>query len=468
MAVCFRNRDLVADSELHLVTFSRGDRATSDTVHIQQPKNVALEDLYRKVSLRLVPPLFVAYVVAYLDRVNIGFAKLQMLRDLHFSETVYGLGAGIFFAGYFLFGVPSNAILHRLGARPWIATLMIAWGCVSGAMVLVTAPAIFYSLRFLLGIAEAGFFPGVIFYFTAWYPDRRRSKVTAIFMMAIAICGAVGSVLSGWIMQTFDGHRGWPGWKWLFLLEAVPAVLVGLCILRILDENLGSASWLSSEERSRLANDLQADVGSKPTGLIADVLCDGRVWLASCIYFCAMTGLYGVSFWLPTIVSELGFRRPLQIGLLAGIPYAFAAVGMVVAGHSADRRGRLRWHVALSTLVGASSLALSVVFSHHAALAMSALTAATMGILTTPPLFWGLPTAYLRGAGAAAGIAFINSFGCMAGFVSPYLLGWIKDQTGSTNAGVVVIAAITFVGAVLVILGLPPHSDNTRPKRTDC
>jgi MFS family permease len=417
-----------------------------------------LEDVYRKVSSRLVPPLLLAYIVAYLDRVNVGFAKLQMLKDLHFSETIYGLGAGIFFVGYFLFGVPSNLMLHRVGARAWIATLMIAWAFVSAATVFVTTPPAFYALRFLLGVAEAGFFPGVIFYFTQWYPASRRSKITALFMMGIAICGAFGSMLSGWIMQTFNGQGGWSGWQWLFVLEAVPAVLVGLYILVRLNDNLAGAVWLSADERGQLAGELAHDIITRPTGSFADALRDGRLWLACVIYFCAMTGLYGISFWLPTIVSELGFRSPLRIGLLTAIPYAVAGVGMVLVGRSADRTGERRWHVAIPAILGALGLAASAVLSAHAAAAMTALTLATFGILTTPPLFWSLPTAYLRGGAAAAGIAFINSFGCLAGFASPYIVGWIKDATGSTDSGMYVVAALVFAGAVLVLAGIPPRS----------
>jgi MFS family permease len=432
---------------------------TVDAVSANQLQGQSsLEAAYGKVTRRLVPPLLLAYIVAYLDRVNVGFAKLQMLKQLHFSDTIYGLGAGIFFVGYFIFGVPSNMILRRVGARVWIATLMISWSLVSASMVLVTNPTVFYVLRFFLGVAEAGFFPGVIFYFTQWYPHARRSKVTAVFMTSIAICGAIGSVLSGWIMQSFDGQSGWAGWKWLFVLEAAPALLIGLYLLVRLDNDLAGASWLSTQERSMLAKDLAQDSAAKPTGSVGGALRDGRVWAACAIYFCAMTGLYGIGFWLPTLIAQLGIAHPLYISMLAAIPYTFAGLGMVLVGRNADRTGERRWHVAIPSAVGALGLALSAAFSGHVTLAMCALTLATAGTFVTAPLFWSLPTAYLRGVAAAAGIAFINSFGCLAGFASPYLIGWIKDATGSTNAGMYLIAAVTFAGAAIVILAIPAKS----------
>jgi len=401
--------------------------------------------------------MLIGYVAAYLDRVNVGFAKLQMLEDLQFSQTVYGLGAGIFFIGYFLFEVPSNLLLHRMGARVWLARIMISWGVISAAMMFVETSGAFYALRFLLGAAEAGFFPGVIFYLTQWYPASRRGKVMALFMTGIPICSVLGSVISGWIMQTFDGMNGLAGWQWLFLLEALPAIFVGLYMFLRLDNSIAEAAWLTAEEKSSLSADLAQDAGASPAGTFMDALRDGRVWFACLIYFCFVTGLYGVSFWLPTILSDMGIKSPLDIGLLSAIPYAVAAVGMVLVGRSADRRGERRWHVALPAALGAVGLLLSVVFAANVVLAMAALTLATSGILTAPPLFWSLPTAYLRGAAAAAGIAIINSFGNLAGFVSPYVVGGLKDFTGSTAAGMYFVAAFVFIGAVLALAGIRPR-----------
>jgi len=417
---------------------------------------MSLETLYSKVSRHLLPLLLLGYIAAYLDRVNVGFAKLQMLGDLKFSDTVYGLGAGIFFIGYFVFEVPSNLMLHRVGARVWLARIMISWGVLSAFMMLVTTPTAFYILRFLLGAAEAGFFPGVIFYLTQWYPAAQRGRVTAIFMTGIAICSVVGSILSGGIMQSFDGVNGWAGWQWLFLLEAVPAVLIGFCILFWLDERIESATWLTHEEKKQLTDALAHDAGAGTEGRLADAFRDRRVWLGCLIYFCIVMGLYGIGFWLPTIVSDMGIKGPFHIGLVTAIPYAVAAVGMVLVGRSADRRGERRWHVAIPAALGALGLVLSVVAAKNLVLALTGLTAGALGILTAAPLFWSIPTSYLKGTAAAAGIAIINSFGNLAGFVSPYLVGWTKDLTGSTAAGVYVLAAFVFSAAVLVLVGVRP------------
>ncbi len=421
--------------------------------------STALDPLYAKISRRILPLLLIGYIVAYLDRVNVGFAKLQMLEDLQFSQTVYGLGAGIFFIGYFFFEVPSNLLLHRLGARRWLARIMISWGIVSAMMLFVATPAQFYALRFVLGAAEAGFFPGVIFYLTQWYPSTRRGKVTALFMTGIAICSVIGSLLSGWIMQTFDGVHGWAGWQWLFLLEALPAVLMGLVLFVRLDDNRSQARWLSDEEKSLLTADLERDAGAQPAGTLRDALRDGRVWFGCLVYFCAVIGLYGISFWMPTIVSDMGVESTLHIGMLTAIPYAVGGVGMVLVGRSADRHGERRWHIAISATIGALGLALSVVFAGNTLLAMIALTLATFGTLTVPPLFWSIPTAFLRGAAAAAGIAVINSFGNLAGFVGPYVVGWIRDVTGSTGSGMYFVAACVFMSGVLVLLHSPLNDD---------
>jgi D-galactonate transporter len=415
-------------------------------------RDAALEDAtYRKVSWRLVPFLLLCYVVAYLDRVNVGFAKLQMLNALQFSETVYGLGAGIFFIGYFLFEVPSNVILHKVGARIWIARIMITWGAISAAMMFVTTPTMFYVLRFLLGIAEAGFFPGIILYLTYWYPANRRGRTTTFFMTAIALSGVIGGPLSGWVMQSFDGHNGWAGWQWMFLLEGIPSILVGLWVLAYLDDRIAHAKWLSPEEKALLERNIASEDAHKEDPPIRTVLSSPRVWLMSAIYFCFVMGLYGVSFWLPTIIKQTGVKGALDIGLLTAIPYGCAVVGMVLMAYSADRSGERRWHIALPALAGSVGLLLSVQWHGDTTLAMVALTLATIGILTTLPLFWSLPTAFLAGTGAAAGIALINSLGNLAGFLSPYAVGWLKDLTHSTDSGMYLLAACLVVGAALTL-----------------
>lgn len=406
---------------------------------------------YSKVGWRLIPFLLLCYVVAYLDRVNVGFAKLQMLQDLKFSETVYGLGAGIFFIGYFLFEVPSNVILHRVGARVWIARIMVTWGVISAGMMFVESVTSFYVMRFLLGVAEAGFFPGIILYLTYWYPAARRARMTALFMSAIALSGVIGGPLSGWIMQSFAGVSGLKGWQWLFILEGLPSVAVGIATLFYLDDSIDHAKWLTKEEKVLLQRNIAAENASKKDLSIGAVFASPRVWLMSMIYFSFVMGLYGVSFWLPTIIKATGVKDALQIGLLTAIPYGAAVLAMILVSRSADRTGERRWHIAVPALLGAVGLVLSVTWGQSTVLAMTALTLATMGILTTLPLFWSLPTSFLAGAGAAAGIALINSVGNLAGFVSPFAVGWLKDMTQSTNAGMYLLAVSLVLGALLTL-----------------
>ena len=406
---------------------------------------------YAKVTWRLMPLLFLCYVASYLDRVNVGFAKLQMLNDLKFSETVYGFGAGIFFVGYFLFEIPSNMILHRVGARMWIARIMITWAMVSGAMVFVTTPMTFYVMRFLLGVAEAGFFPGVILYLTYWYPSNRRGKITALFMTGVPLSGVIGGPLSGWILHNMPGVHGLAGWQWMFIVEAIPSMILGIVIIVFLQDRIRHAKWLTEEEKQLLEAQVEAEASQKQEQSLRQMVANPKVWLMALIYFCFVMGLYGVGFWLPTIIKTTGVTDPFNIGLLTMIPYAISAVTMILVGRSADLRRERRWHVAIPALLGSIGLILSTVYDHNTVLAMSALTLATMGIMTVLPLFWSLPTAFLGGTAAAAGIALINSFGNLAGFVSPYVVGWLKDLTQSTNTGMFVVAASLVLGALLTL-----------------
>ena len=417
----------------------------------QQPVGGFEAETYKKVSWRLLPFLLLCYVVSYLDRVNVGFAKLQMLQDLSFSETVYGLGAGIFFIGYFLFEVPSNFILHKLGARVWIARIMVSWGLISAGMMFVSSATSFYVMRFLLGVAEAGFFPGIILYLTYWYPADRRGRVTALFMTGIALSGVIGGPLSGWIMQNFSGVSGLKAWQWMFVIEGLPAVVLGIVTLFYLDDRIEHAKWLTREEKDLLARNIAADNTVKQQSPIGKVFADPRVWLMSLIYFSFVMGVYGVSFWLPTIIKAMGVKDALNIGLLTAIPFGSAVVAMILVSRSADRTGERRWHIAIPALLGATGLVLSAVLGQNTVLAMAALTLATMGIMTTLPLFWSLPTSFLAGAGAAVGIALINSLGNLAGFVSPFMVGWLKDMTQSTNAAMYLLAASMVLGAILTM-----------------
>lgn len=406
---------------------------------------------YAKVTWRLIPFLFLCYVFAYLDRVNVGFAKLQMLSDLKFSETVYGLGAGIFFIGYFIFEVPSNIAMHRFGARKWIARIMITWGVISAAMIFVKSPTTFYILRFFLGVAEAGFFPGIILYLTYWYPSSRRGKITAMFMTGIPISGVVGGPLSGWILNQFNGVYGMPGWQWLFLLEAIPSFLAGFVVLVYLDDKISAAKWLTVEQRSLLEKSLANEAGNIEVHSVWGPFRNKRVWVLSLCYFGIIMGLYGISFWLPTLFKASGVADAFTIGLLTMIPYGAAAIAMVMLGRSSDRMKERRWHVAMPALLGAAGLVASTFVPHNAALAVLFLTLATIGIMGALCQFWAIPPSFLGGAAAAAGIALINSVGNLAGFVSPYLVGWIKDLTHSTDVGLYCVAASLVVAAAIVL-----------------
>ena len=409
------------------------------------------EATYRKVAWRLRPLLLICYIIAYLDRVNVGFAKLQMIGALGFSDVVYGLGAGIFIIGYFLFEIPSNIILHKVGARVWIGRIMITWGLLSAAMMFITTPTAFYIMRFFLGVAEAGFFPGIILYLTYWYPSHRRGRITALFMTGIALAGVLGGPLSGAIMKLADGCNGWAGWQWMFLLEGLPAVLIGVIVLMYLDDRISDAKWLSEEERALLAANIAAENSSKEEASVFTVLSSGRVWLMAMIYFSLVVGLYGVSFWLPTIIKAMGIADPLEVGLMSAIPYGAAMIVMLLVARNADRLRERRWHIAIPALLGAIGLVLSVLWAKDTVLAMAALTLATAGMLSTLPLFWSLPTSFLAGTGAAAGIAMINSLGNLAGFASPYAVGWLKEATASTDAGIYVLAASLVLGAALTL-----------------
>ncbi|MEU0248548.1 MFS transporter [Streptomyces sp. NPDC006235] len=415
--------------------------------------DVARENaVFRKVVRRIVPFLVLCYIVSYLDRVNVGFAKLQMAGDLGFSEAAYGLGAGLFFIGYFLFEVPSNLMLQRVGARTWIARIMISWGLVSGAFMFVHNEAMFYVLRFLLGAAEAGFYPGVILYCTYWFPSHRRARVIALFMSAIPVAGIFGNPLSGWIMDRFQGVNGWQGWQWMFLLEAIPALLIGVATLFYLDNSVRAAKWLTDEEKAVVERAIAEDAAHQTVhGRVWDAFREPKVWLMCLIYFCFVMGQYALTFWMPTFIETTGIEGNLAIGLLSAVPFLAALVTMNLLGRSADKRRERRWHLVVPSLMGAVGFSLAAGWAGSTALSLVALSIAAAGVLTCAPLFWSLPTAFLGGTAAAVGLAAINSVGNLAGFVSPYMIGALKDATGSTSVPMYVLALSLVVGAAAVL-----------------
>jgi ACS family tartrate transporter-like MFS transporter len=408
-----------------------------------------------KITRRLIPFMFLLYIVAFLDRVNVGFAALQMNEDLGFSDAVYGLGAGIFFIGYFLFEIPSNLIMERVGARIWIARIMFTWGIISAAMFLVTGPISFYVLRFLLGIAEAGFFPGMILYLTYWFPTRERARRTALFMSAIPIAGVIGSPLSGFILSASDEFAGLRGWQVMFLLEGIPAIILGFVVLRYLDNGPRQAEWLEPREREWLKdaldreNRIKSNHGEYTT---RQAMTNGKVWLLCAVYFGVVTSVYGVSFWLPLIIEHLSGLGEFAVGLLTAIPYVAGAIGMVLFARHSDATGERRWHVAIAAFVGTIGLVLTGLVQVSPVLEMVMLTIAALGIYSTLATFWSLPTAFLSGTAAAAGIALINSVGNLGGFVGPYAVGYLSDATGTTYSGLLFLAALILVAGLLALL----------------
>ncbi|GAB7532059.1 MFS transporter [Pseudomonas sp. 3A(2025)] len=421
----------------------------------READDVQGNQVYRLITLRLIPFIFICYLFNYLDRVNVGFAKLQMLDALNFSETVYGLGAGIFFIGYVLCGLPSNLALNRFGPRRWIGLMMITWGTFSTCLLFVTTPVEFYVLRFLTGMAEAGFFPGIVLYLSRWYPNQRRGRIMALFMCAIPVSGLLGGPFSGWILNHFAlGQGGMQGWQWMFLIQGLPTVALGVMAFKLLCDKVEDAAWLTPEQRQRVKTDVANDELNRPKQTntsVASVLTMPVIWILGFIYFCIQSGVYAINFWLPSIIKNLGFNDALVIGWISAIPYLLAGVFMLLVGRSADLRNERRWHLVVPMLMGAAGLIIAANFATVPVIAIVGLCIATMGALTSLPMFWPLPTALLSASVAAGGLALINSIGQMAGFLSPYLVGWIKDQTGSTTMALYSLAALTIVGSLIAL-----------------
>jgi ACS family tartrate transporter-like MFS transporter len=407
----------------------------------------------RAISWRLIPFLVLAYFLAYLDRVNLGFAALTMNAELNFSPTVFAWGAGIFFIGYFLFEVPSNIALEKFGASRWIARIMVSWGIVSALMALVSGAWSFYGLRFLLGIAEAGFFPGIILYLTYWFPAEYRARFLAAFAIAVPVSTVIGAPISGMLLG-LDGVMGLKGWQWLFIIEGIPSIVLGIISWFYLTDRPDKADWLSAEQKAWLSARLEGERVAKEGAhgmTLGQALASPRVLMLSVIYFGFVAALYGMQFWLPQIVKAFGFTNA-QTGFVTAIPYLFGSIAMVVwAQHSDETRERV-WHVALPLLLIAVALGASGI-SPNPVLTMVALTVAAVGVFCTFALFWTLPTAWLSGTAAAGAIALINSIGNLAGFGGPYLIGWVKEQTGSTSAGLLVLAVMPLIAAILLLAG---------------
>ncbi len=423
-----------------------------DTVFSSEVDTTVRKSAYRKIAFRLMPFLMLCYFCAYLDRVNVGFAKLQMMSDLQFSEAVYGLGAGIFFIGYFLCEVPSNIVLHKVGARRWIARIMITWGILSGCFAFVQTEWQFYTLRFLLGVAEAGLAPGLLLYLTYWFPSYRRARMTVLWFIAIPISGMIGGPLSGLIMDRMSGVHGWFGWQWMFVIEAIPTVIVGLLVLAVLKDSVQDANWLTQDEKNLVKQELAQDNQHKEGhASVKEFIADKRLWLLAGIYFCVVMGQYAITFWLPTLIRNSGISDNWHIGLLTSLPYMCAIVVMILAGRSGDHFQERRWHLIIPMCAGAIALTFATLFASNLTLSLICLCIAASGVLTASSLFWMLPTNFLGGVSAAAGIAAVNSFANLAGFCSPYLIGWVTTNTGSNTIGMFLITAVLIFGASLVL-----------------
>jgi len=413
-----------------------------------------LDAAYARISWRLIPFLAALWIIAWIDRVNIGFAKLQMLDDLKLSEAAYGFGAGVFFLGYFLFETPSNLLLMRIGARRTLARITIGWGFTSVCMMFVKTSAVFYGLRFLLGVFEAGFYPGVIFYLTCWYPAPRRARAFGLFMSASAFAGVIGGPLAGAILTHLNGVHGLAGWQWLFLIEGTPSILAGLVTLVYLTDRPEEAHWLADDERALVLDDLAEDraaMGPREHSVLRS-LADGRLWLLIAIFFCIIAANSGLTFWGPSVVRELGVSDPASLGWIIALVYLLGGAGMILNGASSDRARESRLHCGFAALGGAVAMAaLALLIPSGSLAALLAFAVAILGTMSAIPVFWQMPNRVLSGAAAAAGVALINSIANLAGFFAPWLIGELKTSTGALTSGLLAIAAVEAAGAVLLL-----------------
>jgi MFS transporter, ACS family, tartrate transporter len=422
----------------------------------------------RKVARRLIPFMGLLYFAAFIDRVNVGFAAVQMNRDLGFSAYVYGLGAGIFFIGYSLFEIPSNLILHRIGGRRWLARIMITWALIAGGMAAVKGATGFYALRFLLGVAEAGFFPGVVYYLTYWVPAAARARLIGAFMTAVPISTALGGPISSAILR-LDGVFGLAGWQWLFLTETIPSLVLGFVALVYLPDRPADARWLTPEERQWLAATLEAENSAHRTShreTVFKALTNSRILALSLCYFGVEIALYGIILWIPQIFAHAGIAAA-GVGYVVAIPYVLGAVAMLWWSRRSDRLKERVWHIAAASVVAFAGLAASACLVNSPLLSVVAISIGAAGTLAILPIFWTLPTAIVNGAAAAGAIALINSLGNVGGFVGPFVIGWIKQATGSFTWGLVAVAGgVLSTGIIAVLIGhdsAAEHGESTAP-----
>jgi len=421
------------------------------------PKTSAVDALYSKVSWRIIPLLVVCYMVAYLDRINIGYAQLQMKQVLTFSDAVYGLGAGIFFIGYFLFEVPSNLMLEKIGARKTLLRIMFCWGIVAASMMFVQTPTQFYVLRFLLGVFEAGFFPGIILYLTFWYPSARRGQMIAIFMAATTVAGVIAGPLCGGIMKYLDGANGLAGWQWLFIVQGLPASLLGIVAYFYLQDKPEDARWLSASEKKVLQTNLdndQKNVASASHASLGQMLRDRKVYVLALVYFLLLGATYTMVFWVPTLVRSWGVTDLMQIGLYAALPSLIGVFGMILIGRNSDKHGERRWHFAASVTLAAIGLGITTLTQGNLGASLAGLSLAVIGIASATPLFFTITTEYLSKVGAAAGIALISSLGNLGAAASPAVTGAITARTGSPVYSMYLVMALYLLSGIILLLAV--------------
>ncbi len=418
-------------------------------------------EVYRKITRRIMPVLFVAYLLAFLDRINVSYAQLQMKADLGFSDATYGFGAGIFFLSYLLFEVPSNILLERIGARLTLLRIMVLWGLTSAGTMFVSTPTQFYVARFLLGLFEGGFFPGMILYLTYWYPSSRRAAVTGQFMFAVPVASIVGGPLSGWIMSSLDKAAGLDGWRWLFLIEGLPTTLFGIVCYFLLRDRPADAGWLTDAEKRLVEYVLRTDVGKLAPAAggarhqVRKALTDLQLWLLAFIYFACAVASYVFTFWLPTMIKDLGVSDVARIGWYAALPGAFSGAGVLLITRSSDKYGERRWHVGGSLIVAAILLLATTLTPSSIAMGLAVFCVCGFFLLGSAIAYWSIPPTYLSADGAAVGIALISSIGVIGGFVGPTLLGVTKDATGGFTLGICIVAAIMIAGGLTTLLALP-------------
>lgn len=426
-----------------------------------QHNNIS-DRIFKKSAWHLMPLLLMGYLLANIDRINIGFAKVQMSGDLGFSETTYGLGAGMFFLGYIIFGVPSNIVMDKIGPRRWIAILMLAWGLLSTAMFLVKSAEVFYILRFLLGVAEAGFFPGVLVLINRWFPAGRRGRITAIFAISVPLAGVIGAPVSGNIIEYFHSFYGLHGWQWMFIIEGLPVLILALIILIKLPDNFHVVPWLTNDEKNYLADELNAEGAAKqPISSFRSVLVNGNIWIMVAIYFAAMLAVNTINYWMPTIIHGAGVGRDSLVGYLVALPFLAGTIFMVLTGISSDYFRERRWHLIVPLVMAAGGMVIVGTDTNSLLIVMIGFTIAAMGAVTTLPMFWQLPGPFLPSHVLAAAIAMISSLGNIAAFLAPYLIGFIRDQTHNTGLALFIISGMMMIGVIFILL-IPASVVNPR------